>query len=281
MTASARLLGLFGVVLFIFVTGCQSSGGGGGGTIAVNPDSDAVRAWRQMRSQASAASVGAGIAGVFDRTAGAGVGIAANLLREAQYEAERQADRAMESDLPVQAMNEMIDEMATWLARELAEHERIKAAPTQVVLAFAGNKFEGGRPAGRDLQEVMDAIEGRLATSEPITDNFVILSSTVSDADKALQSINEGDYSMFRDPLQRDLVDTTAAVAYHPDLIYLVSGELYSRQDRTQYAISIRFVTSFLHVRSRENLLTREFERTYVWHPRQKEWQVQHIAAAP
>jgi hypothetical protein len=206
----------------------------------------------------------------------AGFGQVGGPLQQAEVDAKREADRAMRGGLPLQALNDMADAIARQLSQALPQIPEIKNAPSQVVLAFSDTidvANAGGR-AGRNVNSVLRSVRMKLLHDESMSNNFVFVGSSESDASKIIDRLAGKDTSMFRDPLQRT-ADTTHAVVYDPQTLYLVSGAMDGSNDEVNHTIEVQLTLDFIHVRTRRTLDTMEFRRKYMWHPNDKKWELQ------
>lgn len=257
--ASAALLGLLAAG-----TGCEGNGGGmsfNGGK-KVDNRTPAERCWDKLRDDARGGEFIGGIIGMRDREAGQFV---ADTLRRAEEKAKDAFQGALQSDLPINAVEAMADDMAQVLIRRLPNEPMVRDSQTAVVLAFADLIDQtDSRNAG--LQRVMDSLRNKLVRNEAISNNFVFVSTTEADASKLSSLIAGKDTSMFRDPLQRR-ADGTKPVVYDPNVIFVIKGKLYSDRDIVNHTMTLTMAVNFEHVQSRQSIVSEEFRKRYMWNP--------------
>ncbi|MCC5828883.1 MAG: hypothetical protein JJU36_05490 [Phycisphaeraceae bacterium] len=183
---------------------------------------------------------------------------------------QQRSDTGRMQPVPVAYLNELVEDAAQTIVRQLPENPRIRQAPTQQVLMVHPRMVnEANWPDGA-VSEALSTLVGRLTNAEPITDNFVILVGTAADADRTIRQ-TEGDTAQFRDPLQGGGEDTTAARQYHPDLIYTLTGRFWltdAGDGLRSYRMSIRVQ----HERTRQLVLDRTVQKLLRWDGRRNRW---------
>jgi hypothetical protein len=253
-----------GVVCMSGMVGCSSSGGlpmigSSSGT------ETAPQAWASLRNETNAGN----FIGTFSGHSELGT-----LLSQEEKRANEEADRAMSTPLPATAINQMVDDMAQYIVRELPNTPEVKNAPTRVVLAFGDliDASHGNNPA---VEQALETLRNKIFLNENMKANFVFVSTSESNAKKLSDQIAGGDTSAFRDPLQRTADDTKPFV-YNPASIFVITGRLYGLPDAVHHSVQISLSMQFDNVQSRGTIASKQFLRTYMWHPKRHEWEAQN-----
>ncbi|WP_419807483.1 hypothetical protein [Sphingomonas sp.] len=257
----------------------------GGCTSSSSPSSpSAPQAWDRLRTQSQtsgAATAGLLVGGLAARSQGAvagggAMGVAHNLFEEEEKTANRECDNALSTPLPIKAVDAMVDDVAARMAKTLPEVPEVKNAPTQLVLAF--ESFDNGRVGDAaqvaQLSSAMNTLRTKLSKSEKMTNNFVFVSTTETDAAKLIEKIDGKDLSAFRDPLQRT-PDTTHPVKYDSQTLFLITGSMTSTPDKPNHSTEMKMQLTFTHLRSRRVIDSQEFDRNFMWHPVKHAWEMQ------
>jgi hypothetical protein len=255
-------------VLGVGLAGCQNGGGASGGSGNQQPVSDhktAPEAWKDLENRAMMGN----IARVFVHND------ILLVFEAAKQKANQQATVAIhEGNLPIEAINAMVEDIAQDMVKTLPEVPEVKNSQNQLILAFSSDLRDTGGSGNAKLKVAMDSLRHSLSKNEKMTDNFVFVSTTEDDAEKLKTKISGADTSVFRDPLQRT-PDTTHPVKYAPQSIFLITGSLNSVNDTIHHTIQISLTLDFTHVLSRRSLQNTQFTRTYMWHPELENWELQ------
>ena len=243
-------------ILGAFV-GCASTDKDGHNTLT------APQAWKSMEDKAMGGSVLNAV----------GIGEPKKVWDDERKRANEEVTAAMKSPLPVTALDAMVDDMAQNMADKLPNVPEVKDSKNQLILAIAPIQTPGATDNVR-LRQALDSLAHKLFENEKIKDSFVLVNSSEGDADKLNQKLAGGDTSAFRDPLQRT-EDKTHAVVYDPDSIFIINGDLSSVPDVANHSTTITLSLTFNHVRSRRTIEQKSFERTYMWHPYNHNWELQ------
>jgi hypothetical protein len=269
--SSAAVVSLLGAGLFI--TGCH--GGGSQPQSAADAPASAPaehvetapEAWDRLQSQANSGRM----IGMFG-----GPRIVSNLLQDKLAQADEQVNEAMQSPLPAEALDSMVDDVAAKMAAALPEVPEVKKSDTKVVLAFS-NIADASNTGNPELSQALDSLRSKLSQSEKMNNNFIFVSTTEGDANRLSSMIAGSDTSAFRDPLQRT-PDTTHAVSYDPSKVFLISGKIYTIKQPMKHSVQVKLYLTFTHVQSRRIVLSPDptFIRTYMWNPNDPgKWELQ------
>ncbi|MEM1444457.1 MAG: hypothetical protein AAGF84_00225 [Planctomycetota bacterium] len=246
------------VPLLVLVLICSGSIGCAANQDNVNWSSQ--RAWK---------SVNAG--GTFSGITNVGINVLtggdanSNMDFAANY--NRQADAAMKSAAPADAVDEMIDELSQKLAVDLPNIPEIRDSPYQVVLAVGGvDKVSVG---GQALDRVLAGIETQLRGNTAITNSFLVTANDRGNAQAILEQIS-GDTSDFGAADGRG--PSGEVVRYDPSTIYRLNGTLSRLDDGANHAVQLVLTMRFNHVQSNRVIKSYEFDRTYYWQPYAQQW---------
>jgi hypothetical protein len=225
--------------------------------------SSAARAWEDLENQAKVT--------VFLPGQLKGVG---EYLRNEKIRAENEANTAMNSPLPAEALNSMVGDMASYLVVSLPNKPQVVTASNQLILAFPDLMDRSQASSNPQLQIALDSLRNKIFQNENMKANFVFVATSEADSTKLNVAIAGGDTSAFRDPLQRT-PDTTKPIVYDPASIFMIRGKISSDPDPVHHSVTIMMSTSFEQLQTRQLVDQKVFKRTYMWHPRNHKWELQ------
>lgn len=246
------------------IAGCASGGGGQPGDPPAGGET-APQAWDSLKSQAAFGDV---LGAVLPQATPA-----KRLLDNSLTSANTEVAQAMKSPLPIEALDGMVDDVAQKMVKTIPEVPEVKKSKNQLILAFATIRDSTGSD-NPSLAQALDSLRDKLSKSEKMTDNFVFVSTTETDASRLNQEIAGKDTHAFRDPLQRT-PDNTHPVVYDPAAIFLITGALHDNLDQVHHTVQVRLSLQFDHVQSRRLVENEQFVRTYMWHPKKHSWELQ------
>lgn len=244
--------------LLLLVSLCAGSIGCAANENNVNWSSQ--RAWKSINAGSTFGSI---------------MSLAANVATEGESDTQldltgnytRQADAAMKSAAPADAVDEMIDELSQELAVDLPNIPEIRKSEYQVVLAVGGvDKVSVG---GQALDRVLSGIETQLRANTAITNSFLVTANERGDAQAILEQIS-GDTEDFASADGRGA--SADVVRYDPSTIYRLDGTLSRLDDQANHAVQLILTMRFNHVQSNRVLESYEFNRTYYWQPYAQQW---------
>jgi len=176
------------------------------------------------------------------------------------------ADRAIKSDPPTEAVEEMIDDLAQELATDLPNLPEIAKSQYQVVLAIGSVESAVQSPL---LENILDGIETRLRANEAINNAFLIVTTEQEDAEKVIGAVS-GNTADFEDPAQRG--EGAGFKRYDPRYVYQLKGRLTRLEDRANFRNTFNLFLTFDHLLDKRRIKTYEFKRVYYWQPYAKQW---------
>ncbi len=150
---------LFAVAVFgSGLAGCGGAGTTGGDATTQNSSmksssggneehKTAPQAWADLESRANTGKW----VGAFVHAPGL------SLLEESKQQAERESNRAMQGDLPLDAINAMVDQVAQQMAQTLPNVPEVKDAKNQLILAFSNNLNDPGYSGNPRLNSALNA----------------------------------------------------------------------------------------------------------------------------
>lgn len=186
---------------------------------------------------------------------------------------------ARRTTIPTQAFDEIVDELSQRLATDLPAmaKERFKGEGG-VKIALAVGRFRDSTKLDEpELRSALKQAASRLNRNAAFTTYVDLIQYSVEDADSMIKEIGGGKDDWARpDGSNSVIIDTKT---YHPDLIYVLDGELFYRSDvmEDEYKKTFTANIAITHPRSRtaSNGLSFDFKRSYTYHPARKEWMSQ------
>lgn len=193
------------------------------------------------------------------------------LVEKAHKDFETASDKAMQSNLPVEAFNELVASVSQKLAVDLPNQPEVKESEYQMVLAIGEFGVKDPRQ-DKSLEVALQSVKSKILKNEAIKNSFVVLTSKTDEAQKIIENINGKTSDAFLPTTVTAEVDTTKPVQYHPKTIYRIAGEAYQTKDEVEHTISVRLFVTFSHVLDRREIHRYELTRDYIWHPKLKKW---------
>lgn len=169
----------------------------------------------------------------------------------------------------VATLNLMIDDAAQYISTELPGQPLVKQSDHQQLLAVAPIKVSGFREPERFVS-ALESIQGKLMESRAITDSFVVINTTTTDADSILATVTGS--TTITDPRRRT---ASTSAAYRPEDVFTLSGDFFQAESGNG-GKDYRLLVKVNHPQSRRQLLSREFRRTFVWDGTQGRWTPAH-----
>lgn len=235
--------------------------------------SSAKRAWDDLKKQRVAGDA-LSFLNKFNRNRNTQqpVDAISSALRDAETRAQLEADRAMESSLPTEAINTMPEEMTMFLLREILTRPEVKNAKTKYALAFGNITAKEGDQSA--INQALESMKAKLSENEEIRRHFLFIEMTEDRADDVIKTVAGKDLSPFRDVRQLES-DKTAPEVYDPQSVYLVTGSFTCLKNRAEHTVQLTLTTKFQHPQRRELTLAHRCVRTYMWHPTENHWDLQ------
>jgi hypothetical protein len=185
-----------------------------------------------------------------------------------------QANEAIGGPLPVEAFDRSVESVAAYFVRELPMSPKIKAAQDKQVLAI-GVIEDRSRAQSPMLDLALRSLQSKLANSEAIRDNFLVLSQSAAQGKAALAAAGAGKPWTFNDPLAPGHGNGGKGAAfggYHPDSIYEVVGKFYQLNDLGRHRMYLKTLIEVWKPRTGETVRATEFTTEYRFHPYRCEW---------
>jgi len=186
---------------------------------------------------------------------------------------DQTSESGMTDAPPAAYLDPAIEEAAEYLIQQLPNVDAVKASKTQLVLAIPPTlDHDASIPDGR-LNEALVSLRTQLAASEPIKNNFVVVTATEKQAEATLNSM-QSDNSAFRDPMQRT-EDKTHAATYDPASYYLLGGKFYVVNDAAvngEKQYKLHFTVE--NPQSRQQLCDHEVVVYLKWNTKKAKWEL-------
>lgn len=238
--------------LVVMLLGCVLAGCSSGGNKSMM---SSQKAWSTVESERDTG-------GVLDVIFGGTTGRQTNLegMSDKHWES---AERAIDSDVPTEAMDQMIDELSQQIAVDLPSTPEIKDSPHQMVLNIGDFRPNQDRL----LNAIMSGIESRLRANSAINESFLVIAL----ADEELLKKVSGDSADFEDPSQRG--GSAGIVKYDPRYVYSLTARSFNRlNNKEEHSMRLMLDLEFIQPREQRKINTFSFDKTYFWQPYAKKW---------
>ena len=238
--------------LFVVLLGCVLAGCSSGGNKSVM---SSQKAWATVESERDTG-------GIFDAIVGGTTGRQTDLqgMTDKHWEA---AERALDSDVPTEAMDQMIDELSQQIAVDLPNTPEIKDSTHQMVLNIGDFRPNQDRL----LNAIMSGIESRLRANSAFNESFLVIAL----ADEELLKKISGDTADFEDPSQRG--GSAGIVKYDPRYVYSLTARAFNRiNNKEEHTMKLTLVLEFNQPREQRKIDDFSFDKTYYWQPYSKKW---------
>jgi hypothetical protein len=221
-----------------------------------------------------------------------------NVWAEQAGEIQTQAHQmAQTSDLPSQAFDQIVDQISQELAVKLPEFaaSRKVEGKSNIKIALAVGRFAAnGEAMGQDprLQGTLSRVAARLQRNAEFNSRVHVVQFNSQDAQAVINEIGGGAGGWIEP--DGGNIDSVALKEYHPDVIYILTGEMYFRETKSPYNYEKTFysIVNVMHPRTKTSVpnMASEFKTSYCFHPYRQEWiseqtarelESQYNAAAP
>jgi hypothetical protein len=240
------LLGLMTIVANL--TGCAST------PTKAMPTREA---WDHKEQEATNASISTGVTALAGSISGVD---ASGLVGAWEKEKERelaQANMKMRDEgMPSEALDFLVDQSAMDFVKSLSANRTVNESDHQFVMVV--DNF-GSRPGEQNdgVLVALKSLVSRLQKNETLQESFVFREGNMSKAENVLNAVSGKDRDVFKDVLG-DGPDLTGMEYYHPDDVYLLTGEMYNSPSLSEYRTRL---TLFLKVTKVRN------NKDYWYHP--------------
>lgn len=203
-----------------------------------------------------------------------------NVWAEQAGEIQTQAHQmAQTSDLPSQAFDQIVDQIAQELAVKLPEFAatRVVEGKSNIKIALAVGRFATGRAATAEdarLQSTLSRVAARLQRNAEFNRRVHVVQFNSQDAQALIKEIGGGEGG-WTEP-DGGNIDSVALKEYHPDVIYILTGEMDFREIKSPYNYEKTFysIVNVMHPRTKTSVpnMASEFKTSYYFHPYRQEW---------
>lgn len=176
--------------------------------------------------------------------------------------AEARAEAASkDASTPVQALDEIVDDVSKYLVQAMPKYAKDQGTEWRLTLAV-GTLVDG--TDDKKLGSAMDRIARKLQVNDQFRRHFKVLSSTASDAEAVIKDLS----GSHPDDIYLPDSDADNGVAkVHPEDLYVMTGRtdvFTSNRNRVMKTVTLIDVQ---HPKTRQVVLSKEFSRTYYFHP--------------
>lgn len=198
-------------------------------------------------------------------------------LDEAERRLANCEKTALSTGVPARAFEEMLDEISQELADKLvafsADRTNRGADPAPIVVCVgrftAGDEINDGR-----LRRLLRSAQARLSRNESLAGRVVFVQMNEAEAGQVIKEIGGGS-DLWLEPDFSNL-EHVALKSYHPDSIFVLTGEL-DMFASTESGVPVRdFLTTvaLIHPRTKSSVpgLASEFEHRYEFHVYRNDW---------
>jgi len=176
----------------------------------------------------------------------------------AKYEAEQ---ASKDASTPAEALDEIVSDVSQYLVTEMPRYAKQTGTEWRLVLAV-GTLVDGTED--QKLGSAMNRIARKLQVNDQFRRHFKVLSSTESDATAVIEDLS----GSHPDDIYLPDDDGDRGVAkVHPDDLYVMTGQtdvFVTKQNRVMKTVTLIDVQ---HPKTRNVVLSKEFSRTYYFHP--------------
>ncbi len=198
-------------------------------------------------------------------------------LDEAERRLANCEKTALSTGVPARAFEEMLDEISQELADKLvafaADRTNRGADPAPIVVCVGrfttGDEINDGR-----LRRLLRSAEARLSRNGSLAGRVVFVQMNEAEAGQVIKEIGGGS-ELWLEPDFSNL-EHVALKSYHPDSIFVLTGELdmFASIDRGVPVREFLTTVAMLHPRTKSSVpgLTSDFEHRYEFHVFRDEW---------
>ncbi|MFK7790576.1 MAG: hypothetical protein AB8C95_13925 [Phycisphaeraceae bacterium] len=211
-----------------------------------------AQAWQQVSDakQTNAATQMVGFA--------LGVEIPAEMFDNAEQQAQ---EASQDASTPLQALDEIVADVSAYLVTAMPEYANATGTEWRLTLAV-GTLIDGTED--KKLGSAMDRIARKLIVNDKFRKHFKVLSSTETEASAVIKQLS----GTHPDDIYLPDDDTAEGVAkVHPDDLYVLTGRTDVFSSNRNRVLKTVTIIDVQHPQSRQIVLSKEFARTYYFHP--------------
>ncbi len=224
------------------------------------------QAWEQKENEATQAGVATGVTALAGSISGVDAsGLVGAWEKEKERELARANRKMRDEGMPSEALDIMVDQSAMDFVKSLSANRTVSDSDHQFVMVV--DNF-GSRP-GEQNDGVLVALKSlvtRLQKNETLQESFVFREGNMSKAETVLNAVSGKDRDVFKDVLG-DGPDLTGMEYYHPDDVYLLTGEMYNSPALSEYRTRLTLFLKVTKVRTQEALEEFTYQQDYWYHP--------------
>lgn len=180
-----------------------------------------------------------------------------------------EARKGQTGSSPTTAFEDMVPEIASWIAVELPKLRQVQTAKTKQILIISpvANQLGTGSP-GSDIEAALATLGTKLLDNEAIRNNFIYLASTTAEGQKARDLATGGKPYIGIDPM-----DGSGGVrTYSPNEIFLITPRIFQSLDESRGMVKITMDVRVQHPQTQQDLRGKSTSRTFYYQPYSKRW---------
>ena len=185
------------------------------------------------------------------------------LINENPFEAAKEeAEAAARSAAtPVQALDEIVDQVSQHLVLEMPQHAKNQGSQWRLTLAV-GTLVDGTED--RVLGSALNRVARNLERNADFRQHFKVLASEHSDAEAILEQLSGAHPD---DIYEADSDDSAGVATVHPDDLYVLTGRTdVFAEDQNKILRTVTLI-DITHPKTNQIILSEEFRRIYYFHP--------------
>lgn len=222
-------------------------------------------AWEEVAKEKGITGfVGRGIEIFVKDRDGNGVDISPQ-VRHLQEEAE---EASKDPRTPVKALEEIIDDVSTYLVEELPQVHQVADAEWRMTLAL-GTLVD--KSEDQVLGTALNRIAVKLNKNKEFRRRFKVLSSTKSEAESILRELGGAHPEDIFGPGYKG---DTGVSTVHPDDLFVLTGhtDVFKERDGLAPVLKVTTFIEVTHPKTREVVLSQDFVKTYYFHPTRRHY---------
>lgn len=187
-----------------------------------------------------------------------GVEIPAELFEDAEAQA---AEASKDASTPLLALDEIVEDVSEYLVTAMPKYAETSGTEWRLTLAV-GTLIDGTED--KKLGSAMDRIARKLMVNDKFRKHFKVLSSTESEATEIIKQLS----GTHPDDIYLPDDDSATGVAkVHPDDLYVLTGRTDVFSSNRNRILKTVTLIDVQHPQTRQIILSKEFARTYYFHP--------------
>lgn len=187
-----------------------------------------------------------------------GVEIPAEMFEDAEAQAE---EASKDASTPLLALDAIVEDVSAYLVTAMPKYAQTSGTEWRLTLAV-GTLIDGTED--KKLGSAMDRIARKLMVNDQFRKHFKVLSSTETDASAVIKQLS----GTHPDDIYLPDDDTATGVAkVHPDDLYVLTGRTDVFSSNRNRVLKTVTIIDVQHPQTRQIILSKEFARTYFFHP--------------